>query len=384
MRTIHHILLLVTCIAGSAAWAYPPDNAAVLYYRAFSLIEYPEESELRDALWDFRKGDIELTESARLYLDQHEHVIKILMDAAMVSQCDWGLDYSQGIEMMFPKLSQARHAGNLLLAYARKEHLAGNTNQALDLCWAVHRMGRHVDNDCIVSHLVGIALNAITNNIIRDILGDGLYDEGTLTHLRSTISEITIQMNTLKAAVQKDSIHCANSICPAGQAALLKCLRDGDPDETTAIAKIETADAAFWESSLQYYLEFMVSVQNALDLPFAEAYAKLGVLEKKPVLDAKTNDHALIATILTPAIRKCLCLDIKNQTDFNALKTGMEILLIKSRTGRLPDRLPPNMPKDLFSGLDFVYEKTNTGFVLHCQAPEPSKKEILEFAFVVP
>ena len=131
-------------------------------------------------------------------------------------------------------------------------------------------------------------------------------------------------------------------------------------------------------------LNFMASALEALDLPFAGAHARLTDLEKKTGIDAKTNDYALVTAALTQALRKCLWLDTRVQTEFNALITGIEILSTCARTGQLPPALPAHMPKDLFSGLDFAYEKTSTGFVLRCQAPDPSKKENLKFEFVVP
>lgn len=379
--------LLFVCMAifafTTTSWAYPPDNAAVLYYRAFSLMDYPEDREFRDAIWDYAKGKVELTDSVVTYLDKHTHVVRILKDAARVELCDWGLDYSQGVKMMFPKLSQARQAGYTLLAQARRTLAAGDVAGAFDLCYVTYRMARHVDNDCIISHLVGIAINALTNRNMRDFVSSVSLDEFTLTQLKSMISGITSHCNTLKAAAQKDSVMCANSISPDRRQDLVECLRECDTGEQWA-TRLETADAQFWEGSLQYYLDYMAAVQNALDLPFAEAYAKLLHLADKPRTDAQTNVYALLTAELSPALNKCLCLETRAKSDFNALKVGLELLLIRTRTGTLPDQLPVDMPKDLFSGLDFLYEKSRGGFLLRCQAPDPCRDEIYEYVFRVP
>ena len=39
------------------------------------------------------------------------------------------------------------------------------------------------------------------------------------------------------------------------------------------------------------------------------------------------------------------------------------------------------MPKDLFSGKDFIYEKTDTGFTLRCQGKDLAKDLIYEYEF---
>lgn len=384
MNKMTLLVLGLASVLSSPGLAYPPDNAAVLYYRAFSLMEYPEEKEIHDAIWDYAKGRMDITDPVVYYLDKHKHVIKMVLDAGTVTHCDWGLDYSEGIDMLFPKLAPARHAGFTVLAQARRDFQAGHVDRAFDLCFAVHRMGRHVDNDCMISRLVGIALNALTNGVMRDFLGAAPLDEYTLTQLKSRILEITSYRNTLKAAVQKESMICTNSICLAGQASLLKCLQENGSEKSEAFTRIQAGDVKFLEESLQYYLSFMTDSLNALDLPFSEAYARLVELEKKPAADVQNDPVALITAIHYPALWQCLCLDVRCQTDFNALKTGLEILLMKARTGHLPESLPLDMPKDLFSGRDFVYEKDKDGFVLLCQAPDPSKEEVLAFSFGLP
>lgn len=382
------LLLAATSVhwAGSTALAYPPDNAAVLYYQAFALMEYPDDQALREAIWDYRNGKIELTDPLRIYLDKHEYVFKLIRDAGALPHCDWGLDYAQGIDVMFPMLAKARQACFAVLAQARRDFLTGDQDAAFDMCFAVHRLGHHVEGDCIIPYLVGIALHATANGLIRDLLGLASLEEDALIRLKKRTLNVFASRRTLKAATQKEIIKCTHSICPEGRAALIKNL-ECDQNNARVIAKIKGADSVFWERSLQYYLNFMARALEALDLPFTEAHAKLTELEKKPSVDAKTNDYALVTAALAPALWKCLWLDIRVQTEFNALTTGIEILSTNTRTGKLPPALPAHMPKEHFSGLDFVYEKTSTGFVLSCQALDPNKKnkkKNLKFEFVLP
>jgi len=50
---------------------------------------------------------------------------------------------------------------------------------------------------------------------------------------------------------------------------------------------------------------------------------------------------------------------------------------------QLPDELPADLPKDLFGGKDFEYERTKDGFVLRCQGKDLSKDKIYEYEFKV-
>ena len=57
--------------------------------------------------------------------------------------------------------------------------------------------------------------------------------------------------------------------------------------------------------------------------------------------------------------------------------------MIRARTGKLPDSLPAGLPKDLFSGKDFIYEKTEEGVILRCQGKDMEIDEIHEYEFKV-
>ena len=90
-----------------------------------------------------------------------------------------------------------------------------------------------------------------------------------------------------------------------------------------------------------------------------------------------------MSTYLIPALSRIASLDIRNRTHFNAVKTALNLYIIRAKTGQLPDELPADMPKDMFSGEEFEYEKTNDGFVLRCQGKDLSKDEIYQYEFKV-
>ena len=74
---------------------------------------------------------------------------------------------------------------------------------------------------------------------------------------------------------------------------------------------------------------------------------------------------------------------MESTTFSNAIKAALELYIITAKTGKLPDSLPPGMPKDLFSGKDFKYEKISDGFTLKCQSKDLSKDETHEYKFKV-
>lgn len=65
----------------------------------------------------------------------------------------------------------------------------------------------------------------------------------------------------------------------------------------------------------------------------------------------------------------------------NGTKVAVEVYLVLTKTGKLPEKLPGYLPKDPFTGKDFIYEITDEGFALRCKGEEflRRKNQFLEF-----
>jgi hypothetical protein len=66
----------------------------------------------------------------------------------------------------------------------------------------------------------------------------------------------------------------------------------------------------------------------------------------------------------------------------NIIKVAVKLYLIMAKTGRLPEELPGDLPKDPYTGLDFLYEITDNGFVLGCRS-DVFKTGNIRFSFHV-
>ena len=101
------LCVLIMGVCGSAAGDYPPDNAAVLYYK--TCLEYQKpEGEIKEALKDVAVGKAAPTQAMRDYIKGRAPNIKTLADAAQIKACDWGYDYSQGFNMVMAPLARGQ------------------------------------------------------------------------------------------------------------------------------------------------------------------------------------------------------------------------------------------------------------------------------------
>ena len=382
--TIAVWIALVLFVLSPSVFAQPPDNAALLYYQAFLLYEKPDET-MSKMLTDFHDGKIGANEIIEQHIEKNRPVIDFIVTAANIANCDWGYDYSQGMDMVMPNLAQLRRATFLIEAEARLLGEYGEHKTALDRCLSMHKMGLHAADRTIISYLVAIAISARANASLQNILGDAPENPDVLNRLKEQLIHIE---NTFPPA--KDFLAYETQVFAAAmhkdkaQAIVELAFDEECPDPNTA-ELILAADEGFFQRNRDHYLDYMARIQGVLDtdMTYMQTHAKLRQLEEELEQEAEENPDATLAVSFVPAVHRIYTLSVRAKTHLNAVKTAIELYMIKAQTGKLPDVLPAGLPKDLFSGKDFEYRKTEGGFMLRCQAKESNKDEIHQYEFKV-
>jgi len=356
MKTIRNKLMKLALIAAvvthaSPVLAYPPDNAAVLYYKAFTLYERPDN--VGNALWDYWKGKIESNEKIEECIEKNRRIIDIVLDATRIEHCDWGLDYSQGAEVLLPPHNKARDIFALLAAEARTHADKGDYKKALSRCISTYRMARHLNERPIICYLVGTAINAATDKCVTLFLSDWKREAGAISMSPERIRDVV-------------------------QSGL-----DDNPTKKKIFERISTADQQFFARNIAYWSDFMDRVKTAFGLPYSEAYATLKRLDKETSDDFEKNPDATLTACLAPTFLRIYVLSMRLEAGSDALRTAVEVYLIKARTGQLPEALPDNLPADPFSGKPFEYTLTADGFTLRCRGKDLDKDEAYEYEFKV-
>jgi len=384
MNTVHRIkltqsicALLILLTSASLVCAYPPDNAAVLYYRACLI--YDANDTMTKKVSDLVKGNIGIDKEIKDYVQKNKFAIKYFADAGDAPNCDWGLDYSEGIELQMPQLAPLKTLSRIVLAQAKIDADSEDYKRALELCLSTHKASPHIAGvGVLVSYLVGISINAMANQCIIDILPQISDNPDMLIWLKNQIYDVSERLPSLKVSMSDDLRTCSQDIKKERAEYLLEIAGDDIPEDIRQI--IRNGDEAFFKANKEYFLEYLSACLTAVDLPYPQSYEQLEKLAKKPEIE---NPNLIMATFITPALSRILCLDLKTRTQFNAVKTALNLYIIRAKTGQFPDELPENMPRDLFSDKDFKYEKTDDGFILRCQGKDLSKDEIYEYKFKV-
>jgi hypothetical protein len=379
-------IFLITASSISFGKDFPPDNAAVLYLRAFILYEEPENEDLSKMITDLQDGKIKPNDEIRNYFKKNQRVIELITTASQIPYCNWGQDHSKGFDLMMPELATARKLAFLLVADSKISLADGDYKASLEKCLTIHRMARHVGNDLMISNLVGIAMNSLANKHIKIILSEMPDNVETLEWLKSQMLDISSNTPSLISAMDNESKISIKEMRPGNLDEFL------DNPEAVEILKslskeqieeIRNGDEAFFEEDRKYYLDYIASAQAAFALPYEDAYNELIKLNDKIVKDVETNTVAFFTSTISSSMAHIYTGEIYSKTSMNAFMGALDIYIQKAKTGHLPDELPEGLPKDMFSGKDFMYEKTEDGFILRCQGKDLEKDKFNEYEFKV-
>ncbi|MHC4309556.1 MAG: hypothetical protein ACYSSN_06400 [Planctomycetota bacterium] len=377
--------ILISAMSIPPAFALPPDpdNAALLYYQAFLLYEQPDDS-TRDLLKGLSEGKIEPGEKIIKYVEGCHTSLELAMVGSEISMCNWGVRFSEGFAANLPFLAQVRFLYRLIVADARI--LAGQSayEQALSRCLVAKRMGQHLGDNMLISVFVAISIDKGANNCIRDILGRMPADVETLQQLKTQLATVPTRALSVNHALKLEREVALRTMRVENIDMLVETLTGAGIEVTDEM--LEAVDEVSLAKCRENYSNHMSAIQNILSAPmtYAKKYRELEKLDERTKGDVADNTDAVLTAFLAPATAKAYNLSVRAQALNNATKTAVDIYIAKAKTGKLPDVLPPDSPKDPFSGKDFEYEVTKKGFILRCRAEDLEKGEIHQYEFKIP
>ena len=310
------VMIIMSC---AAVQALPPDpeNAALLYYQVFLSQQKNDETKI-NLIRPLARGEIDPNEKISKYIESNRYLMSLVETAADLEQCDWGIKYSDGFEVLIPYLSQTRDFCFLFIADARVLAREGDYKSAINRCLTVYKMGNHINQGhTIISFLVDKASSQLASNCIRDILSNAKVDLETLQWLKAEMEAIRSKDVPLKASVEFEHEIIAGYMNMERIHELLPWLEDCINDKSaikTAYESIPAADEQFCVKNKAYLDKHFEEVIAALDLPYKQASASLADLSEKPARDLKDNPDALLTCVLAPSIKKAYHYQVQRNT----------------------------------------------------------------------
>ena len=181
-------------------------NAALRYWRAFELQDTDSRraiSELATDLYDKSwKPDQALLDA----LAAQSNTIEMLIEAANMDHCDFGVDYNKGVYALLPHLNRLRSGALLLRIDARVHALNGDIDAAIERIAAIFLISQHISTErVLISSLVTLAIFAVADELVAFLEDSGHFNE---TH-RQTLGDALGRFNKtdpfgIKASVEAE------------------------------------------------------------------------------------------------------------------------------------------------------------------------------------
>jgi hypothetical protein len=239
----------------------------------------------------------------------------------------------------------------------------------------MHKIALHAAGRTIIGYLVATALGNHANNTIQDILTEMPEDLQTLQWFRNQLVEVYNKPLPLKNVLSIENEVLGKYIT---KEKFNELLSNKDLIAEASLLKLAgkrfIADEQFLAKNRDYWQNYFSTVKAALDLPYEQAFAELKSIEDKTKKDVTENPDATMTAILAAPFSKIYSQQTAAKNFSNALMVAVKLYVIKAKDGNLPDKLPENLPKDLFSGKPFEYSKTDNGFTLRCRGKDLSDK----------
>lgn len=330
--------LVNTAEAQEATWAQPspPENAALVYYRAFLLISSLGDTENKsadDAFKDYETKGV--YDAARLtpFLERNAKPIDLLLQAASIAKCDFGVQFDQGQAAQLPELARARELARIGVLAMGDAANSADWPRSVSLFAALLRLGQGVQEEgTVIGSLVATRMVEMIAKEAGVLIALMPGDEALYGQMQAALDRVAPALNDWSGAIEGERKMYGVYFPPpgsrltreqlAGRIADIYALELGDglpsrecvdriidgtssPEDRTTVAvvigcnpedlaNIESINALLtrWGSEM---IESLNQVQEALKLPYVQSLPRL-----KEVVDS-SKGHPLKAVLL-PAL----------------------------------------------------------------------------------
>lgn len=351
------------------------ENAALIYAKAFKVIEPAKEDTDFQGLDSFldpeeRAKDPELWNKARRAVARYGKAFPLVDEALSRPKCQFPVNWEAGWNAVFRHYAPLRSLARLLAADAMIQARDGRMDQAVHSIDLALRMSKSAPNDPIVlAPLVQAAMVRVSTVALRDILQHGNLTDAQATELYETLGSIDLGPAFVKAM--------------QGERALgiwgFEYVRE-NPKSIIYLGSGEEAKRGGFGWRLLWWvwrpvlyadeglcLDHMGKAVHAARLPFRDTKARRLASD-----DPDFPRWAIMSSIFTLVFARARMKADDAMAEAAGSQIALALRVYKNRYGAYPDTLDElraklgwQIPKDIFSGKDFVYRPLGNGFVLY-------------------
>ncbi|MFN8816166.1 MAG: hypothetical protein ACK5ZV_05485 [bacterium] len=155
-----------------------PDNAAVVYYRYWSMLSREQTEAIRELGGELTVPDAAGREQLSKLLGEIQTASVGLARATTIRDAEWNFEFDQGLNALLPELGQLRNTARLFVARARLALADGRADDAAKEIAQIFPLARHTAaSPILISSLVSAAINSLGCASVEALLRDGRLTE---------------------------------------------------------------------------------------------------------------------------------------------------------------------------------------------------------------
>jgi len=344
----------------------PPNqgNAALLYYQAFLLRPEPPE-----AIKYKIHSVTEPTRQIRTYLGHCLPVIEIVEIASRMPQCIWGVWPERRLSMV-ASVDEIGHIQDILLMDARTLAADGHYRAALERCLTVRRIAKHLSEDPEL-YIYSTGFDELPLNAVRHVLGVMPPDAEILTWFRGQFAVVPGLRLFYAVTLQRRVKRFLNRMRTTPKSLrYYKNLAIKEAEAEQAKENIRNlTDEQFLARACEGLARFLDSMFRVLDseMTYEQKLVQMNGLFNEKMKGDNTDPVVKNMISMVGRVDRNYSSLVEHTAYVNGVKAAVEVYLALANAGQLPEKLPDHLPKDPFTGRDFIYEITDEGFALRCQ-----------------
>jgi len=391
---IGFLLVLVRTVNAAPANV---NNAALLYHKAFSLCPDPNSIPDKTIRAVYLSGtSAEDIAKYRKYVEDYQHVIRLVRAASNMSQCNWAIQHLQGEDIRMKRTELLMSSFPFLMsANVRVHAYDGEYRTALSESLILQRVARHIKEDQDEFLGISFLMERTALCCIHRVLDVMPPDKKILKWLREQLASEPPLSELFPAMIKQGVERTIGDLYKKDE-----FFFSGLRQELSEIASTEGQRKevlAFSDEELirlicEPYKKAFDSVLMTLDkkMSFEETYTEIQ-RQVEEYWNQVKNNPSIVMIMLHGEAESWLHLYgtvATHAARFNALKAAVELYLLKAKAGQLPQTLPEYLPKDpLSGGKNFEYQITEEGFKLRSTSAEAKNIKrygIVQYEFKVP
>ncbi len=342
------------------------ENAAVIYAKAFEHLNLSDSDlEILGSLTPNHVAvpdrEIPLAELGRI-VESNPAAIELLVEAAKRPRCRFAIDWEAGIETEFPHLPQLKNSAYLLAAKILWHADRNQMRQAL----ATARVSLAIvdsvaDEGTVISQLFRYAITGTTLTVVQYALHERSAPTESCRKLYRYLGEMEFMDSFVETMSRERVMGISGFALWRQQITEKKAERGGF--YWTPLDKLTDYDQV-------QYLRLMSEVIAVADSPYRNSREAFSDIKRRLSEDVSVCflTRTLLPVTWAPVIKRD-----KAIAQVGLAQAALALKAYKNEKGEYPESLAQlpevidwaDLPKDPFSGEDFIYRREGEGFLVY-------------------